>query len=179
MHLTDNILFSIALHSDNPYLLSTCDQQMRCMLSSEGFWKKRFIQNNLELPLFSYFGAFSWSTAHLTSMKSKQMVDRSMKDFKPFTILLWYIPDVRMLSFSNLPTSLASAYLTKACKEYELKNNLESSPRKFCRCYLKVEKEEITFILGEHKNKIKVEEVEMRKFLFHTDFLNIQKLNEL
>ncbi|SHO33380.1 Hypothetical protein BQ3484_312 [Cedratvirus A11] len=179
MRPSDNVLFNIALYSDNPYILSTCDQQMRDMLSGEGFWKRRFAQDHLKLPLFPCFGVFSWSTAYLTSKKSTEMVNRFMQDFQPFTILLWYIPDVRMLSFSNLPTSLASAYLTKACKEYEIKNSLQSFPRKFCRCHLKVEKEEITFILGEHRDKIKVNKEEMRKFLFHVDFLNIQKLGEL
>nr|WIL04172.1 putative membrane protein [Cedratvirus lena] len=178
MYLPNNVLFSIALFTDRPYTLSSCDQQMRSMLSSEGFWKEKFTQEGLELPLFSYFGAFSWSSAYYTSKKSMEAVRYFVQKFKPLTVLLWYIPDVRMLSFNNLPSSLASSYLTKAYKEYEIKNNLQST-RKFYRCYIKIEREEITFVLGQHKNKIKVDENEMCKFLFHVDFLNIQKLSEI
>lgn len=178
MHLSSNVLFNIALVTERPYTLSSCDQDLRSMLSGEGFWKEKFAQDNLELPLFSYFGVFAWSSAYLTSKRSKEAVQNFTKNFKPFTILLWHVPEVRVLSFNNLPISLASAYLAKACKEYEIKGDLKSL-QNFCRCYLKVEQEEVTFVIGEHKNKIKVDEKEMHRFLFHIDFLNIQKLSEL
>ena len=179
MQLPESLLFNLALFSDNPYLLSTCDQQMRCLISSEGFWKAKFAREGLDLPLFASFGPFSWFTAYLNSKKSKQTASNFMEQFKSFTILLWYIHDVRMLSFSNLSPDLASSYLSKSYKEYEIKNSLQSFPRKFNRCFLKVEKEKVTFVLGEHKHKVKLNPEEMHRFLFHVDYLNIQKLAEL